>query len=107
MFVAVTSNTLPLELGARIDAALAVDEPLTVGADRLINTLAASRLLGRDTIIVDLGTATTYDCITSDGVFLGGVIAVRVLLELVMVVFRIGDDLRAGASDLHDRSPRV
>lgn len=54
---------------------LAVDEPLTVGADRLINTLAASRLYGRDTIVVDLGTATTYDCITSDGVFLGGVIA--------------------------------
>jgi type III pantothenate kinase len=51
-----------------------VDEPLTVGADRLINTLAASRLYGRDTICVDLGTATTFDCITSDGVFLGGVI---------------------------------
>jgi len=54
---------------------LAVDEPLTVGADRLINTLAASRLLKRDTIVVDLGTATTFDCITSNGVFLGGVIA--------------------------------
>ncbi len=51
-----------------------VDEPLTVGADRLINTLAATRLFGRDTIVVDLGTATTYDCITADGVFLGGVI---------------------------------
>jgi type III pantothenate kinase len=51
-----------------------VDEPLTVGADRLINTLAASRLYGRDTICVDLGTATTFDCITADGVFLGGVI---------------------------------
>lgn len=53
---------------------LQVDEPLTVGADRLINTLAASRLFARDTIVVDLGTATTYDCITADGVFLGGVI---------------------------------
>jgi type III pantothenate kinase len=53
---------------------LDVDEPLTVGADRIINTLAASRLFGRDTIVVDLGTATTYDCITADGVFLGGVI---------------------------------
>jgi len=53
---------------------LAVDEPLTVGADRLINTLAASRLYARDTICVDLGTATTFDCITSDAVFLGGVI---------------------------------
>jgi type III pantothenate kinase len=54
---------------------LDVEEPLTVGADRIINTLAASRLYGRDTIAVDLGTATTYDCITADGVFLGGVIA--------------------------------
>jgi len=53
---------------------LAVDEPLTVGADRIINTLAASRLHGVDCIVVDLGTATTYDCITADGVFLGGVI---------------------------------
>ena len=54
---------------------LQVDEPLTVGADRIINTLAASRKYGRDAIVVDLGTATTYDCITRDGVFLGGVIA--------------------------------
>ena len=52
-----------------------VDEPLTVGVDRLLNTLAASRRFGRDVIVVDLGTATTYDCITADGVFLGGVIA--------------------------------
>ncbi len=54
---------------------LAVDEPLTVGADRIINTLVASRTYGRDCIVVDLGTATTFDCITREGVFLGGVIA--------------------------------
>ena len=54
---------------------LQVDEPLTVGADRIINTLAASRKYGRDAIVVDLGTATTFDCITKDAVFLGGVIA--------------------------------
>lgn len=54
---------------------LDVLEPLTVGADRIVNTLAASRLYQRDTIVVDLGTATTYDCITGEGVFLGGVIA--------------------------------
>ena len=41
-----------------------VDEPLTVGADRIINTLAASRIYERDAIVVDLGTATTFDCIT-------------------------------------------
>jgi type III pantothenate kinase len=67
----------PLIIDARspLPIRLDVEEPLTVGADRLINTLAASRIYGRDTIVVDLGTATTYDCITADGVFLGGVIA--------------------------------
>ena len=60
---------------AGLPIVLDVEEPLTVGADRIINTLAASRLYKADTIVVDLGTATTYDCITADGVFLGGVIA--------------------------------
>lgn len=59
---------------SQLGITLAVDEPLTVGADRILNTLAASRLFEVDTIVVDLGTATTYDCITADGVFLGGVI---------------------------------
>lgn len=59
------------ELGVRLD----VEEPLTVGADRIVNTLAARDLYGLDTIAVDLGTATTYDCISAEGVFLGGVIS--------------------------------
>lgn len=54
---------------------LDVDEPMTVGADRIVNTLAAAQMYKRDTIAVDLGTATTFDCITGDGVFLGGIIA--------------------------------
>jgi type III pantothenate kinase len=59
------------ELPIRLD----VDEPKTVGADRIVNTLAAKEIYARDTIAVDLGTATTFDCITADGIFLGGVIA--------------------------------
>jgi type III pantothenate kinase len=58
---------------------LDVEEPRTVGVDRFVNTLAASRLYERDTIAVDLGTATTFDCITADGVFLGGVISPGIL----------------------------
>ena len=67
----------PIEVDANagLPIRLKVDEPMTVGADRIINTLAASHLYGQDTIVVDLGTATTFDCITADGVFLGGVIA--------------------------------
>lgn len=53
---------------------LDVEEPLTVGADRILNTLAASHLFRQDTIVVDFGTATTFDCITGDGRFIGGVI---------------------------------
>lgn len=66
---------LVVDASSRLPIRLAVDEPLTVGADRIINTLAASRLYRKDTIVVDLGTATSYDCITEDGIFLGGVIA--------------------------------
>ncbi len=80
----VLTNTLERILGEApivVDALsplpirLDVDEPLTVGADRIVNTLAAKEMYGRDTIAVDLGTATTFDCITSDGAFVGGVIA--------------------------------
>ncbi|MYG80973.1 MAG: type III pantothenate kinase [Gemmatimonadetes bacterium] len=63
--------TADSELPIRLD----VEEPRTVGADRIVNTLAAKTRFARNTIAVDLGTATTFDCITADGVFRGGVIA--------------------------------
>jgi type III pantothenate kinase len=63
-----------IDARAALPVKLLVDEPLTVGADRIANTLAASRIYKRDAIVVDLGTATTYDCITADGSFIGGVI---------------------------------
>jgi type III pantothenate kinase len=53
---------------------LDVDEPLTVGADRIVNVLAAVELYPGDIIVVDFGTATTFDCITTETRFLGGVI---------------------------------
>ena len=73
----------PLIIDARspLPITLDVEEPLTVGADRIINTLAASRIYKRDTIVVDLGTATTYDCITADGTFLGGVIQPGIMIS--------------------------
>jgi type III pantothenate kinase len=67
---------------------LDVEEPLTVGADRIVNTLAASRMYRSDCIVVDLGTATTFDCITADGVFLGGVIAPGVTTSAETLVRR-------------------
>ena len=67
-----------VDLPIRLD----VDEPQTVGADRIVNTLAAKELYGRDTVVVDLGTATTFDCISGEGVFLGGVIGPGVQVGL-------------------------
>ena len=61
--------------GSKLPIRLDVDEPQTVGADRIANTLAAREIYGKDTIAVDLGTATTFDCITREGVFIGGVIS--------------------------------
>ena len=66
---------------ANLPIKLDVEEPLTVGADRIANTLAASRIHKRDAIVVDLGTATTYDCITADGTFLGGVIQPGIMIS--------------------------
>lgn len=60
------SSPLPITLD--------VDVPSTVGADRVVNTLAASQIHGRDCIVVDMGTATTYDCVSGSASFFGGII---------------------------------
>ena len=72
----VAFGVTPLVVDSRsaLPITLDVDEPATVGADRVVNTLAASQLLKRDCIIVDMGTATTYDCVSAAGSFFGGVI---------------------------------
>jgi type III pantothenate kinase len=77
--LATTREPVLVEARSRLPIVLDVDEPLTVGADRIVNTLAALELFKRDTIVVDFGTATTFDCITTDGGkgigrFIGGVI---------------------------------
>ena len=72
--IATTVQPVVVDGRARLPITLDVDEPLTVGADRIVNTLAAVQLFKRDTIVVDFGTATTFDCITADGRFIGGVI---------------------------------
>jgi type III pantothenate kinase len=55
--------------------AVRVYRPAEVGADRLVNALAAHRLFPGPSVVVDCGTATTVDAIGPDGAFLGGAIA--------------------------------
>lgn len=52
-----------------------VDHPAEVGADRIVNAAAAHRLFGGPAIVVDFGTATTFDVVTRDGAYAGGAIA--------------------------------
>ncbi len=59
-----------------------VDEGTTVGPDRLVNTAGAFDRHGGDLIVVDFGTATTFDVVDTDGAYIGGVIAPGVNLSL-------------------------
>jgi type III pantothenate kinase len=52
-----------------------VERPAEVGADRLVNSLAVARLYGTPAVVVDFGTATTFDCVARDGGYVGGAIA--------------------------------
>lgn len=64
-----------VEPAAALPLILDVDEPLAVGADRIANALAVLERHPGDAIVVDLGTATTFDCVTADRRFIGGAIA--------------------------------
>jgi type III pantothenate kinase len=67
----------PVEVGAGVAGGLPIryHDPSSVGADRIANAVAARRLHGMPAIVVDLGTATTFDCISNRGAYLGGAIA--------------------------------
>jgi type III pantothenate kinase len=64
-----------IELGVKTGMATLVDNPLEVGADRIVNGVAAFQQYGGPVIVVDFGTAITFDAISERGEFLGGAIA--------------------------------
>ncbi|MBI2684448.1 MAG: type III pantothenate kinase [Actinobacteria bacterium] len=61
--------------GVRTGMPLAIDNPHELGADRLVNAIAAYRRHGGPCIVVDFGTATTFDCVSAEGEYFGGAIA--------------------------------
>jgi type III pantothenate kinase len=68
-------DALVLEPGVRTGLSIAIDNPHELGADRIANAVAAHRRHGGPCIVVDFGTATTFDAISEAGEYLGGVIA--------------------------------
>jgi type III pantothenate kinase len=75
-----SAGTVPL--------AIRVERPAEVGADRLVNALAAARLHGTPAVVVDFGTATTFDCVAMDGAYVGGAIAPGLELGLEALAAR-------------------
>jgi type III pantothenate kinase len=68
-------HALFIEPGVRTGMAVLCDNPQEVGADRIVNSVAALRKYGGPCIVVDFGTAITFDAISARGEYLGGVIA--------------------------------
>lgn len=64
-----------VEPGVKTGVPVLTDNPNEAGADRIVNCVAAYDLLGGPAIVVDLGTATTFDVVSQKGEFLGGAIA--------------------------------
>ncbi|MEU9301420.1 type III pantothenate kinase [Streptomyces sp. NPDC048269] len=64
-----------VEPGIKTGVPILMDNPKEVGADRIINAVAAVELYGGPAIVVDFGTATTFDAVSAKGEYVGGVIA--------------------------------
>ena len=64
-----------VEPGVKTGVPILMDNPREVGSDRIINALAAAMLFDGPSIVVDFGTATTFDAVSARGEYIGGVIA--------------------------------
>jgi type III pantothenate kinase len=76
--IATYFSSLPttiVEPGTKTGVPLLVDNPKEIGADRIVNTLAAHTLFGGPAIVVDFGTSTNLDVVSPKGEFLGGALA--------------------------------
>ncbi|MGA2644954.1 MAG: type III pantothenate kinase [Candidatus Sulfotelmatobacter sp.] len=69
------SKPLLIEPGVKTGMPVHYDNPAEVGADRIVNAVAAFEKYGGPCVIVDFGTATTFDCVSEKGEYLGGVIS--------------------------------
>ncbi|MBB3980900.1 type III pantothenate kinase [Sphingobium fontiphilum] len=79
---ALVAGQAPVEWGIELD----VEQPSSVGADRVINAIAAHHLYDGDLIVIDFGTATTFDVVDYGGAYKGGIIAPGINLSLDALV---------------------
>ncbi len=67
--------------GVKTGMVIAVDDPRSVGPDRIVNAIAAKALYGTPAVVVDFGTATTFDVVSKQGSYEGGLIAPGLLIS--------------------------
>ncbi len=68
-------SPLVVEPGIKTGVRICMDNPREVGPDRIVNAVAAHHLYGKPVIVIDFGTATTFDVVSTEGDYLGGAIA--------------------------------
>ncbi len=68
--------------GVKLGIGVLIDRPEEVGADRLVNAVSAHRAYDGPLIVIDFGTATTFDVVDRDGNYCGGAIAPGINLSL-------------------------
>ncbi|MFU8796890.1 MAG: type III pantothenate kinase [Dehalococcoidia bacterium] len=69
------ARPLIVEAGVKTGIRISLDNPREVGPDRVVGAVAAQSLYGRPLVVIDLGTATTFDVVSEEGDYLGGAIA--------------------------------
>jgi type III pantothenate kinase len=74
--------------GLRTGMPIRMDNPREVGADRLVNAVAAYERVRGPCVVVDFGTAITYDCVSDDGEYIGGIIAPGVEISMEALTSR-------------------
>ncbi|MEX2503798.1 MAG: type III pantothenate kinase [Egicoccus sp.] len=77
-----------VEPGVRTGIAIRHDHPQDIGADRIVNAVAAHARFEGAAVVVDFGTATSFDCVSADGAFVGGAIAPGVHIAVEALVQR-------------------
>ena len=70
-----------IEPGVRTGMPIRYDNPAEVGADRIVNAVAARERFGAPVVVVDFGTATTFDVVNAAGEYVGGIIAPGIMIS--------------------------
>lgn len=89
--------------GVKTGMPITIDNPHEVGADRIVNAVAAHSHFGGACIVVDFGTATNFDCVSAAGEYVGGAISPGIEASMEALAGRAARLLRI---ELVDRAPR-